>query len=442
MPEQNNDNIFMPVHSVELEKAVLGCCVIDPELAEVLIATCDESWFYTTLSKKTFKKIKELHESGLLGDITILTERFKDPDERMFLMSCYDAVFSTVMFDSYLSELQSYKIKREMQLLGLELQNINGVDVQELLAMAQKKIQELQPVERVDKKKRFDEIIDEFVDLKERGCEMKSSFPTLDEITAGFRRKRVYLLGGFPGTGKTGLALFLAYRIAFEDKKKVLFFSLEMSDTEIVGRLTSIFSKVPANRIQKSWLMTPEDFIHLTNTVGRLYKSNLEIVDGAWSLGGMIAKIKEVKPDIVFIDHLQHIPLLAGSGEEKTHETLALYVRTLKDLAKKENLCVFILSQRKRGETSNIYSDPASSDFKGATSIKEQADLAMMIQQYDHKKDKDKIIKKPEGYFTLHIVKNRHGKTGMSIQMLLNLTTLHYNEYTDKNYGEATNGNS
>ena len=440
MAEQN-DNILIPIHSIELEKAVLGCCFIEPELTETLVATADESWFYTTLSKKMFKKLKEIHDTGSLADITILNEKFKDPDEKMFLVACFESVSMAYMFEYYLKELQDYKIKREMQLLGLELQNINGVDVQELLAMAQKKIQELQPVERVDKKKRFDEIIDEFVELKERGCEMKSSFPTLDDITAGFRRKRVYLLGGFPGTGKTGLALFLAYRIAFEDKKKVLFFSLEMSDTEIVGRLTSIISKVPANRMQKSWLMTKEDFLHLTNTVGKLYSGGLEIVDGAWSLGGMLAKIKEVKPDIVFIDHLQHIPLIVKSGEEKTHETLALYVKTLKDLSKKENLCVFILSQRKRGETSNIYSDPASSDFKGATSIKEQADLAMMIQQYDHKKDKDKIIKKPEGYFTLHIVKNRHGKTGMSIPMLLNLTTLHYNEYTDKDYGEATSGN-
>lgn len=431
----NNDNIFSPIHSVEVEQAVLGCCLIEPELAETLFATCDKSWFYTTLSKEMFQKIKEVHESGIVLDITILANRFKDPDERMFLINCYDVVISASNFNYYLKELQSYKIKRELQLLGLELQNINGVDVQELLTMAQKKIQELQPVERVDKKKRFDEIIDEFVDLKERGCEMKSSFPTLDDITAGFRRKRIYLLGGFPGTGKTGLALFLAYRIAFEDKKKVLFFSLEMSDTEIVGRLTSINAGVPAMRMQKPWLMTKEDTFFLTNTVSKLYKSNLEIEDGAWTLGEMVAKIKEVKPDIVFIDHLQHLPLLVKSGEERTHETLALYVRTLKDLAKKENLCVFILSQRKRGETSNIYSDPASSDFKGATSIKEQADLAMMIQQYDHKKDKDKIIKKPEGYFTLHIVKNRHGKTGMSIQMLLNLTTLHYNEYTEKDYG-------
>jgi replicative DNA helicase len=62
---------------------------------------------------------------------------------------------------------------------------------------------------------------------------------TLDAILDGIEKKRLYLLAGRPGMGKSALILQMAYNMASAGKG-VLLFSLEMEEIEITARLASI----------------------------------------------------------------------------------------------------------------------------------------------------------------------------------------------------------
>lgn len=420
----------MQTHSEEIEQAVLGCCLIEPELFATL-NNYDDDYFYFTLSKRLLAIIRELYQAGTLADATIVRSKIKgDIQLTAFFINCYENVISASNFEYYLKQLIEYKIRRDIKKISILSATLDLDDLPSAIKTLTAEIEKIQPqkIER-SQKEILDDIYAEFEDLKNRGNEMDSGFPTFDKLINGFKRKRLYILGGLPGTGKTGLALYLAQRIAFLNNKKVLFFSLEMSLMEVVGRLISILTGVPSWRIQKTWCMLKEDFIHLATTLGKLYKSNLAIYDGVWNIGDIIAKIKEAKPDIVFIDHLQFVQV-SLEKYQKQHEALEGIVKNLKNIAKAENICLFAVSHNKRGETP--YGSGSNVDYKGAAAIKEIADLGMMLIR--GKKTKE-IITQTSEQTELRIIKNRNGREG-GIKLLFDDDTL---KYTERAFQEGEN---
>jgi replicative DNA helicase len=410
--------------SLEIEKLCLGCVLTDPhDWTEKLLTSCQVEHFDNYLSKQIYNIIKECYSRGILVDNKILIDKIESNVElNVFALECCKKVgLVTIRFNDYIKILIENKIKRDIRNIGLIAQNIDINDIKSSIKLLTDKIQKLQPAEKIDKMAELTNIVEEYNGLKKRGDEMNSSFPAFDKLVNGFKRGRLYVLGGFPGTGKTGLALFIAQHIAFHNNRKVLFFSLEMSSFDIFGRLASLLVGIPSTHIQQPWLMTPEDLTKMTKVCGFLYKTNFCLYDGEWTVPTIITKIREEKPDMVIIDHLQYLPVKSNE-REKTHEAINTAVKTLRDLAKKESFCLFILSQMSKGGMS---SEP---DFKNSAGIREQADLGMVIKVPDRKKKS--IFEKPYGYLQLNIIKNRHGKMGF-IPLILNPDTLHYSEYAE-----------
>ena len=266
----------------------------------------------------------------------------------------------------------------------------------------------------------IDGVVDEFLDIKNRGFEMRSNFPGLDKLSYGFRRGRIYIVGGSPGSGKTSFALWLAQDVALKQDKKVFFFSLEMAIGDMVGRLTSVLHKVPHYKIQQPWFMSTEDFIAIDSTCSTLKNSKLRILCDHMGIGKILAMIEKEKPDFVVIDHLQYLPLVNKDSESKTHELITECVKHLRESCKKHNYSMLLLSQKKR---SMVPGKSSLTDFSGSAGIEQQADLAIMIDRPDH----EKALTQPRGWFELNVVKNRNGNTG-KIEMIFDSEFLHYRE--------------
>lgn len=414
----------MKLYDLSLEQAVLGSCILEPKYLSELCAY-DDTHFYTSLSKRLFSIMSDLHNSDTRVDSTIILSKVENDDElKVFITACVDSVITTENFEYYLKLLIEYKIRRDIKSLGVITQNLDLTDLPTAIETLNQKISEIQPqkIEQTQKEK-YDEILDEYYDLKERGNEMPSGFPSLDKLINGFRRRRVYVLGGESGSGKTGLALFLAQRIALEKKMKVLFFSLEMSAFEIVGRLASIINGVQSHKVQQPYFMNKEDMLKLTDTCSKLYKSTLEIVDGVWNINDIIGKIKKSKPDLVVIDHLQFVQIKTDKYD-KQHEQLAGNIKNLKNIAKTEGISVLAVSHNRR-PPAGASNHEKNTDYKGSADIKEITDIGFMLVRTENKKET--ILAKPDGYAELLIIKNRHGKRG-KINLMFNDDNLHFSE--------------
>lgn len=66
---------------------------------------------------------------------------------------------------------------------------------------------------------------------------MKTGFIDLDNILLGLQPGSYNLIGARPSMGKTALALSIAMNVAMKEKKKVVYFSLEMSKEQVEKRL-------------------------------------------------------------------------------------------------------------------------------------------------------------------------------------------------------------
>ena len=89
---------------------------------------------------------------------------------------------------------------------------------------------------------------------------VKTGFPSLDKLIGGFEKGELITLGGYSGGGKTTLALNIATQIA-QAGGKVLYFSLEMLETEMHKRLVCSTSGISDFKN-----MTQSDFKKLIKT--------------------------------------------------------------------------------------------------------------------------------------------------------------------------------
>jgi replicative DNA helicase len=196
---------------------------------------------------------------------------------------------------------------------------------------------------------------------------------------------------------------------AMVEKKKVAFFSLEMSNTQIVDRLLGMQSGVPFWEMRTGKL-TDDQFVKLADTSGELADADIFVDDKA---GQHINEIRtkarrlalEQGLDIVFVDYLQ---LMHGSNKESRTLEVSEISQGLKNLAKELNVPVVALSQLSRAIEQRQGRRPQLSDLRESGSIEQDADVVMFIDREETwNPDTEK-----KGMGELIVAKHRNGPTG------------------------------
>ena len=105
-----------------------------------------------------------------------------------------------------------------------------------------------------------------------------SGLTELDSMTYGFQNSEMIIIGARPSMGKTALALSMIQHIAIEKKIPTAFFSLEMSNVQVMQRLLSQEARLNGEKIRTGTLKI-EHFQRLQDAAGRIYLSPLWIDD-------------------------------------------------------------------------------------------------------------------------------------------------------------------
>ena len=219
--------------------------------------------------------------------------------------------------------------------------------------------------------------------------------------------------------GKTSFALSMAKNIAADYKVPLAFFSLEMSNVQLVNRLISNACEIEGKKIQNGQLL-PDEWDRLDKRVNSLLGAPLYIDDtpglSVFELRTKARRlVREHGVKMIMIDYLQ---LMNANGMRfsSRQEEVSTISRSLKGLAKELDIPILALSQLNRGVESREGLEgkrPQLSDLRESGAIEQDADMVLFVHrpEYYHiyQDDKGRDL---HGMAQIIIAKHRKGATG------------------------------
>lgn len=169
-------------------------------------------------------------------------------------------------------------------------------------------------------------------------------FPILSETIGGFNKKRIIMIMGETGFGKTNLAMNLAVRAAL--RNKCLYVNMEMSLEDMTKRLAVLVTRQSYRDLYLGHI----PFESFRDAVGIFGMSLMMTSGSALTMGSIEALIRKQAAaglDFVFIDYDQKIDLPYMRGEPEW-KSLQKAILKLEDLAKELNVCMIVLAQVNR----------------------------------------------------------------------------------------------
>jgi replicative DNA helicase len=248
---------------------------------------------------------------------------------------------------------------------------------------------------------------------------VSTGYHKLDDITSGWQASDLVIIAGRPAMGKTSFALSMAKNIAADLRVPMAFFSLEMSNVQLVNRLISNCCEIQGSKILNGQLQRDE-WDRLDKRIGNLLGAPLFIDDtpglSVFELRTKARRlVREHGVKLIMIDYLQ---LMNANGMRfsSRQEEVSTISRSLKGLAKELDIPILALSQLNRGVESREGLEgkrPQLSDLRESGAIEQDADMVIFVHrpEYYHiyQDDNGRDL---HGMAQIIIAKHRKGATG------------------------------
>lgn len=236
-----------------------------------------------------------------------------------------------------------------------------------------------------------------------------TGFADLDDLTNGLHAGQMIIIAARPAMGKSTLALDFCRAASIHNNLTSVFFSLEMTRSEITMRLLSAEAKVPLNHIRNG-NMTDEDWTKLARKMAEISSAPMFIDDSPnMTMMEIRAKARRLKQrhdlKLIVIDYMQL--MTSGRKVESRQLEVSEFSRQIKLLAKELGVPIIALSQLNRGPEQRGDKRPMMSDLRESGSLEQDADMVILLHRDDvYEKESTR-----PGEADLLVVKHRNGPT-------------------------------
>ena len=420
-------------YNLEAEQAILGCVLIENEIMTALSDEMKVQDFYDRRHQIIFSAMLNICKSQMQIDFTTLIAELQTKNQlieaggAVYLSSLIDAVYTTANISDYIQIVQDAALKRNVIAAATSIaeagynanyDSAGYIDYAErlLLDLAKRRRTEgFVPIETVLENVKNIMLANRARDGELTG--LSTGFEKLDEITLGLQKDNLIILAARPAMGKSAFAMNIAINAATNNVKEsgepisVALFSLEMSQEQIVQRMTAAQARVNLTNIQKGTL-TQKEMLLVESANDDLAALNVYFCDqGTVTVADIRAKCRKQKAngglDLVIIDYLQLINGSSKGGNRQ--EEVGNISRSLKQMARELGVPVIALSQVSRKLEDREDKRPNMSDLRESGSIEQDADIIMFLYREGYyNKNTEKVSNLTE----LIIAKNRGGVTG------------------------------
>jgi replicative DNA helicase len=431
--ETGSEAARVPPHDLDAERAVIGAMLVSETAVAVVAERLAAEDFYSEVHRIIYGAMMRLYSRGEPIDQLTLTNELRSVNEferiggRPYVFQIVESVPTAANAGRYADIVRGKALLRAIIDVGSRITEDafrEPEDVSEALDSAEQLVygvsnrtlrEHLAPVSELAPGAL--EMIQRLYEQEGEVTGVETGFEDLDRLTTGFHKSDLIILAARPAMGKTALSLNAIWHAAGEKKMPVAIFSLEMSKEQLVQRLISQTTRIPAQAL-RSGNVKAEDWPKLVRGVAEVSRAPIWIDDTAGvTLMEIRAKVRRLASQLnvagglplslVVVDYLQ---LMVGQGSraENRQQEIAEISRGLKVLARDLDVPVLAIAQLSRAVEARHDKRPLLSDLRDSGAIEQDADMVMFLyrDEYYNPESDDK------GIAEVIVGKHRNGPTG------------------------------
>ena len=435
--QQPLDNTYghLQPQALDVEKAVLGALMIDKDAYAIVCEMLYPESFYEPRNQMVYAAIRDLSMAEKPVDMLTVTDRLskeghlEEVGGPAYIMELTSRVASSANIEYHANIIAQKFLARQLISFAsvVETKAFDETsDIEDVMQEAENSLFELSQRNMKKDYTHINPVIKQALDVISKAAQntdgltgVPTGYHKLDDITSGWQASDLVIIAGRPAMGKTSFALSMAKNIAADYNVPMAFFSLEMSNVQLVNRLISNVCEIQGSKILNGQLHQDE-WERLDKRINKLMDAPLYIDDtpglSVFELRTKARRlVREHGVKIIMIDYLQ---LMNANGMRfsSRQEEVSTISRSLKGLAKELDVPILALSQLNRGVESREGLEgkrPQLSDLRESGAIEQDADMVLFV----HRPEYYHIYQDDSGH-DLHgmaqiiIAKHRKGATG------------------------------
>lgn len=430
----NNFSLIEPTSvDIETERALMAAMINDGSCVSAVLAVYDVKMVIDVAIAKVFEAICKVFERGdFVSLISVSKQMIKDGFNNrkclIYLTELTKHAASGMLAEKWAIQLADAYMRRDLNKLAIEVVGKTcdlAQDTGDIIDYQNTRVDEILSFAKIDAQIcNISEVTSISIALaKERVESRKSGAKTgiysaideLDFILGGFKKKKLYILAGRPGMGKTSVSLGIMKNAA-KIGAKCAFFSLEMPKEDVTDKLIlSECDIIPEN--YRDGFLKDGEFETLDAAKTSIDQLPIVVDDSVGlSIRKLKSKISMAKKkrgiDMVVIDYLQ---LMKATEKNNREQEIAELSGKLKEISKEFDIAVIALSQLNRGVESRADKIPMLSDLRESGAIEQDADVVMFAyrpEYYGMDSFPNDLEQTTKGVGQLIIAKHRGGRCG------------------------------
>ncbi len=421
--------------ALEIEKAVLGALMIDKDAYAIVCEILRPESFYEPRNQMVYTAIRDLSMDEKPVDMLTVADQLAKSGKLEqvggpgYIAELSSGVATSANIEYHANIIAQKSLARQLISFASSIQTKafdETIDVEDLMQEAEGSLFELSQHNMKKDYTAIDPVIAQAVKGIQDAAKntdgltgVSTGYFKLDDITSGWQASDLVIIAGRPAMGKTSFALSMAKNIAADLRIPMAFFSLEMSNVQLVNRLISNACEIQGSKILNGQLQRDE-WERLDKNINNLLGAPLYVDDtpglSVFELRTKARRlVREHGIKLIMIDYLQ---LMNANGMRfsSRQEEVSTISRSLKGLAKELNIPILALSQLNRGVESREGLEgkrPQLSDLRESGAIEQDADMVLFVHrpEYYHiyQDDNGRDL---HGMAQIIIAKHRKGATG------------------------------
>jgi replicative DNA helicase len=416
----------------EAEEAILGAVLIDPESYYEIYQIIEPEDFYIIRNRWVWEAYNRLIQKRSPLDLLTIREELEQHNQLeevggpAYLMSLINQTPSSLHAGAYAQIVRETAIRRRMLASANQMAKLaydQQQSIETVIEEAEKSVfgiseqrlrHDVKPIKIV-----LSEVL-ERIDLLAGQDEEILGVPTglidIDRLLGGMQKSDLIIVAGRPGMGKTGFLLSAAKNAAMIHKKHVAFFSLEMSNEQLVHRLIAQETGIETQRLRSGKLLD-EEWPLFMQSIGVL-ENTMIFLDDTPAITPLSLRTKcrrldmEFHLDLIIVDYLQ---LMSGDVRNENRVQEVSYIsRNLKVLARELKVPVLAAAQLSRAVEQRTDKKPVLSDLRESGSLEQDADVVMFI----HRPNAMERDHPRQSIAELIVAKHRNGPTHSGIELV------------------------